>query len=502
MANYQITESFNGALSNQRTFVLEAEFGYELPDNITVTNCDYTYNKNTGIFEITNVVGTVNITVVPVPKTFTITGNITNGSIPTGQTIQYNATKTIQITPLQGFTYPTLNDISINNAVINSYNPSTGVMVIGNPTGNVTIYATCQTQVFSISYTLSHCSGVGTLPTSVNYGGTATATFEADNGYNMPNNITVTGADYTWQQSSGNYWELVLSNFSSDVIVSITAIADVYYNIIGSVSNGTIYRVLVNGSVVSELPATIKENSSLSIIFEPNTNYSFSNGAYTATMGGVSIASDFSYNSQTGRLLLDISSVTGNINYVIQAAQNIFTITGAITNGSLDPQYDSTITYGANAYFGILPSSGYTYPAQADITITNATLTSYDATTGVGTIASPTGNVTISATCPQSQPVGYTIPAGTYYGKSRHYASFLYDGVIDMYFESGQETFVGMVKSGFYLYYIKSDNTRVVALDWDDGWQGNYRTIDVDDTTVTQDEYNAFFGCFDPISGN
>ena len=103
----------------------------------------------------------------------------------------------------------------------------------------------------------------------------------------------------------------------------------------------------------------------------------------------------------------------------------------------------------------------------------------------------------------KAAPVGYVILAGTYYGKRRQAVNFLYDGVIDISFVGGQETFVGMFKSGFYLYYIKSDNTQVVALDLDDGWQSSdYRTIEVaNDTTVTQAEYDSFFGTYDAISG-
>ena len=45
-----------------------------------------------------------------------------------------------------------------------------------------------------------------------------TLIYYANNGYTLPNSITVTGASYTWDQSTGN---LVLSNATSDVSVTI-----------------------------------------------------------------------------------------------------------------------------------------------------------------------------------------------------------------------------------------------------------------------------------------
>lgn len=209
------------------------------------------------------------------------------------------------------------------------------------------------------------------------------------------------------------------------------------YTITSTLSNATIYQVLVDGVAVPSLPATINAGSSLSVVFATSTHYTMDGAVYSGTMGNTSLANNYQYDSVNDRLNLNIADVEGNISISVSAALREYTITGAITNGALDPQYDSTITYGATAYFGILPNTNYTYPAQSAITVTGATITAYDSTTGVGTIANPTGNVTITATCPASA-VTYTLTNtlsnvtvtsvdSTKYGTLAEIPAFVYD---------------------------------------------------------------------------
>ena len=209
------------------------------------------------------------------------------------------------------------------------------------------------------------------------------------------------------------------------------------YTITSTLSNATIYQVLVDGVAVPGLPATINGGSSLSVVFSPSTHYTMDGATYSGTMGNTSLANNYQYDSVNDRLNLNIADVEGNISISVSGALREYSITGAITNGALDPQYDSTITYGATAYFGIVPNANYTYPAQSAITVTGATITAYDSTTGVGTIANPTGNVTITATCPVSA-VTYTLTntlsnvtvtsvVSTKYGTLAELPAFVYD---------------------------------------------------------------------------
>ena len=71
---------------------------------------------------------------------------------------------------------------------------------------------------YAINTTLSNCSASGA--TTINGGGSATVTITASSGYELPDTITVSGASYTWDKSTGN---IVLSNPTSDVQISVTA---------------------------------------------------------------------------------------------------------------------------------------------------------------------------------------------------------------------------------------------------------------------------------------
>ena len=71
---------------------------------------------------------------------------------------------------------------------------------------------------FSIITTLKNCTASGA--TSIRTNGSSTVTITASEGYTLPTTITVSGADYTWNSSTG---AIVLSNPTSDVYITVTA---------------------------------------------------------------------------------------------------------------------------------------------------------------------------------------------------------------------------------------------------------------------------------------
>lgn len=71
---------------------------------------------------------------------------------------------------------------------------------------------------YAIIPTLENCTSSGA--TSVRVNGSATVTITANGGYALPDSITVSGASYTWDKSTGN---IVLSNPTSDVYITVTA---------------------------------------------------------------------------------------------------------------------------------------------------------------------------------------------------------------------------------------------------------------------------------------
>lgn len=131
--------------------------------------------------------------------------------------------------------------------------------------------------VYTVTNTLSNVTGASGNPSTITEFGTVSLTFAANEGYELPNSVTVSGAEHTWDKSSG---VLVLSVPTGPVTVTVTAVAAVvkpsYTNLVptAKASDGvTIYGEDYNGDGT---PDGYKNDMRLG-----------SNGAYSAGTGFV-----------------------------------------------------------------------------------------------------------------------------------------------------------------------------------------------------------------------
>lgn len=85
---------------------------------------------------------------------------------------------------------------------------------------------------YSITPTLTNCTGASNNATVIEENSTVTLTFAANDGFALTETVEVIGATYTWDASTG---ALVLSEPTSDVTVIITATKSGYTNIIDTV---------------------------------------------------------------------------------------------------------------------------------------------------------------------------------------------------------------------------------------------------------------------------
>lgn len=100
---------------------------------------------------------------------------------------------------------------------------------------------------------LTGCTVTGTAwPTGKkDYGSSFSTTISASEGYQLPSSISVTGADYTWNQSTG---ALAITSVKGDVSVTITATKKTYtvtfYNVgelkktVSNVEHGTLFSAI------------------------------------------------------------------------------------------------------------------------------------------------------------------------------------------------------------------------------------------------------------------
>jgi len=71
---------------------------------------------------------------------------------------------------------------------------------------------------YDITYSLTNVTGSSENPSIISAGATATLVFTANDGYSLPDNVTVSGATYTWTKSTG---VLDISNPTGDVLISV-----------------------------------------------------------------------------------------------------------------------------------------------------------------------------------------------------------------------------------------------------------------------------------------
>lgn len=224
VVTYSITGNITNGTKTGATSIIEGRTasitiipnnGYILPSNITVTNATHTYNDTTGVVNLSEPTGdvTVSATCVEVPS-YSITTNVTNGSYSGASVIYEGSSAQVAITPNQNYKLP--DSVTVVGAS-QLYSSSTGIITLSNPTGNVTISATCPAiQTYLITNNITH--GVASGPSSITENGTATIEITPDTGYYMPDSVTVTGADYNYDKVNAS---ISLSNPTDNVAITV-----------------------------------------------------------------------------------------------------------------------------------------------------------------------------------------------------------------------------------------------------------------------------------------
>ena len=156
---------------------------------------------------------------------------------------------------------------------------------------------------YAINTTLSNCSASGA--TTINGGGSATVTITASSGYELPDTISVSGASYTWDKTTGN---IVLSNPTSDVYITVMAeepktnFFDASQGFVGRLSSSGADRTDMSSTFVTNYIAVqqgdIIEINGCAIKLWLNEN-DYNNGTKPAYMTGYNSSKANVYTDQT-----------------------------------------------------------------------------------------------------------------------------------------------------------------------------------------------------------
>ena len=235
-------------------------------------------------------------------KTLTITNDGRNGAYATNYTI-YNgntALTTIRDTTLDLTTVITTNG---------TYNISAIALGIGYTDSDRSNIVEYNYAVYNITTNLTGVTANASNPTTVSTLASSTLTFTANTGYNLPDNVTVTGAEYTWTKSSGT---LVLSNPTGNVSVTVAGVA----------ISRTITATLTNVTAASGNATTIATGETKTLTYTAADGYVLPDTVTVTGATGV-------WNKDEGTLIL--SNPTANVNITITAVQLTQLTTPAIS---------------------------------------------------------------------------------------------------------------------------------------------------------------------------
>lgn len=297
-------------------------------------------------------------------KTLTITNDGRNGNKVTNYKVYNGSTllTTITATTLDLTTVITANG-TYNISVI-----ATGTGYTDSNNSNAIEY---NYGVYNITTNLTNVTANASNPTTVSTVASSTLTFTASTGYNLPDNVTVTGAEFTWTKSSGT---LVLSNPTGAVSVTIAGVA----------ISRTITATLTNVTAASGNATTIATGETKVLTYTANSGYNLPDTVSVTGATGV-------WNKANGTLTL--SNPTGNVTFTIAGVAKSYTITPTLTNVTGASGNATSIAVGETKTLTFTAADGYALPDT--VTVTGATGT-WTKSSGTLVISNPTANVTFT----------------------------------------------------------------------------------------------------------
>ena len=200
---------------------------------IAVTGCEWVAPAEGMIF-LFNPNGNITITVTASLKYYTITTNGENCSFtPSTGKIQARGSQQVFIHPATNYKWNGTLTVTGATAI---KNVSGSYITLVNPTGDVTVSATCDRIVYPLTVSGINCTP-NPKPTQIAAGGTLAITYTAAAGYDLPeaSGVGVTGCSFGWNQSTG---VLTLYNPTGAVAAGVVAVAK-SYAITATVTNGT-----------------------------------------------------------------------------------------------------------------------------------------------------------------------------------------------------------------------------------------------------------------------
>lgn len=297
---------------------------------IAVTGCEWIAPAE-GLIFLFNPNGNITITVTASLKYYTITTNGENcGFSPSTGKIQARGSQQVFIIPSTNYKWNGTLTVTGATAI---KNVSGSYITLMNPTGDVTVSATCDRIVYPLTVSGINCTP-NPKPTQIAAGGTLAITYTAAAGYDLPeaSGVGVTGCSFGWNQSTG---VLTLYNPTGAVAASVVAVAK-SYAITATVTNGT-----ATGANV------IHTGETVALTIAADEGYNLPD---TVTVTGASQT----WNKETGTLTLTNPTGAVTVSAVCVAAQTgeTWVLNETLTNSAL-PSISANFQSNSETYTAI-----------------------------------------------------------------------------------------------------------------------------------------------------
>ena len=209
--------------------------GYTLPTSVVldgIADDGYTWavSSDGAVGTITIIAPTGNITgtITGVAETYNITVKATHASKASGpSTIAYGGSATLTFAYDDGYFAPT--SIKEVTGAKGSWNQSTSTLTLTNCEGPVTVTIEGATKTFNITYSLTNVNSASGNPTTIASNASAVKiTLVKPTGYNLPNEVAITGVDAENWSYDGTTGIITISRPTANVTISAVGQAIVY----------------------------------------------------------------------------------------------------------------------------------------------------------------------------------------------------------------------------------------------------------------------------------
>ena len=293
-ASHFVADASNPTAIEERTTVQlkftissNADFG-----TVTATGATVSHTVSGQVLTVTlkNPTGPVTVTITSRPM-YSITTNLSNVSSVSGNatSIVDGLSATLYFTADTGYSLPA--SVTVTNARY-EWTQSTGKLLIRDASGPVTVTVvgvSTGRPTYAITTKLTRVTANAGNDTTLTDGSNAILYFTAVEGYLLPDTVTVVGARYQWDQTTG---KLELRDPTGAITVTVVGVTDPNYRPSYSI---TVYGLGVTAS--SSNPTIIYDGSSATLYFTAKIGYSL---PASVTVSGAG----YQWTQSAGKLVL------------------------------------------------------------------------------------------------------------------------------------------------------------------------------------------------------